>query len=99
MNQKQIFSNLSKNFITKKNLFVKKGEKMLVFGIEIPLIELLFALVIVIFILLIEIIVVIILLMQNLKKSKEMSVLLNKMSQLLLEVKRAEVKVIRDLKK
>lgn len=46
---------------------------MLVFGVDVPLIEVVFALAIISFILLIEIIVVTILLIQNLKKAKEVA--------------------------
>ena len=72
---------------------------MLVFGIDIPLIEVIFGLVLVSFIILAEIVVVVILLMKNLSRTKEMAELLNKLSNVLLEVKREEMKEIEKLKK
>ena len=71
---------------------------MLVFGIDIPLIEVIFGLVLVSFIILAEIVVVVILLMKNLSRTKEMAELLNKLSNVLLEVKREEMKEIEKLK-
>ena len=46
---------------------------MLIFGVDIPLIEVIFILTIINFILLIEVIVVVILLMQNLRKGKDLA--------------------------
>jgi len=44
---------------------------MIVFGVDMPLVEILFALAILNIIILVEVIVVVILLMRNLKKTKE----------------------------
>lgn len=71
---------------------------MLVFGVDVPLIEVVFGLTIVSFIILVEIVVVVILLMQNLKKAKELGSLLNRLSQVLLAVKKEEVKEIDRIK-
>jgi len=72
---------------------------MLVFGVDVPLIEVVFVLAIISFIILVEIIIVVILLMQNLKKGRELGETLGKLSHILLEVKRAEMKEIERLKK
>ena len=72
---------------------------MLVFGIDVPLIEVVFGLALISFIVLAEIIVVVILLMKNLNRTKELGELLNKLSQVLLEVKKAEMQEINKLKK
>ncbi len=72
---------------------------MLVFGVDVPLIEVVFILSIISFIILIEIIVVVILLMQNLRKGKEVGETLSKLSHILLEVKKVEMKEISKLKK
>ena len=72
---------------------------MLIFGIDVPLIEIVFALVLIVFIILVETIVVVILLMKNLNKTKKVSELLNQMSQVLLEVKKEEMKEIERLKR
>lgn len=72
---------------------------MLAFGVDVPLIEIVFALAIVGFILLIEIIVVVILLMQNLKKAKELGDSLGNLSKILLDVKKKEMGKIERVKK
>lgn len=72
---------------------------MIVGTVDIPLIEVVFALAIISFIILAEIIVVVVLLMQNLKKAKQVSGLLNRLSQVLLSVKKEEIKQIDRLKK
>lgn len=58
---------------------------MLVFGVDIPLVEMIFVLVVVMFVILVEIIIIVIFLMQNLKKAKELSDSLNDLSKDLLE--------------
>ncbi len=72
---------------------------MLVFGVDIPLIEVVFVLVIVSIIILIEIIVIVVLLTRNLKKTREVGDLLKELSNILLEVKREELKEIERLKR
>ncbi len=72
---------------------------MLVFGVDVPLIEVVFILVIVSIIILAEIIVVVILLMRNLKKTKEVGDLLKELSNILLEVKKEELREIERLKR
>ncbi len=71
---------------------------MLVFGVDIPLIEVVFALAMVGFIILVEIIIVVVLLMKNLNKAKELGDTLNKLAQVLLSVKKEEIKEIERLK-
>ena len=53
---------------------------MLVFGIDIPLVEIILVLAVVIFILLVEALVIIILLAGQMKKTKKLSVLIKKLS-------------------
>ncbi len=72
---------------------------MLVFGVDIPLIEVVFALAMVGFIILVEIIIVVVLLMKNLNKAKELGDTLNKLAQVLLSVKKEEIKEIERLKR
>jgi len=72
---------------------------MLVFGVDIPLIEVVFALALISFVILVEIIVVVILLMQNLNRSKDLSDTLVKLAQILLDVKKEELKEIEKLKR
>lgn len=64
---------------------------MLVFGIDIPLVEILLLLVIIIFILLVEAIVIISLLVNQMNKTKKMSELMEKLSGSLLDIKKAEI--------
>ena len=71
---------------------------MLVFGVDIPLIEVVFVLVIVSIIILIEIIVIVVLLTRNLKKTREVGDLLKELSNVLLAVKKEELKEIDRLK-
>ena len=72
---------------------------MLVFGIDIPLIEVVFALAMIGFIILVEIIIVVVLLMKNLNKAKELGDTLNKLAQVLLSVKKEEIREIERLKR
>jgi hypothetical protein len=64
---------------------------MLVFGVDIPLIELVLALAIILFLLLIEAIVVIALMVKQLQKSRKLGEVMEKMSDALLSIKKAEI--------
>ncbi|HLD80061.1 MAG TPA: hypothetical protein VJA18_05885 [Candidatus Nanoarchaeia archaeon] len=64
---------------------------MLVFGVDIPLVEIILLFGVVIFILLIESVIIIALLVKQLQKTKNVGVLLEKLSQTLLEIKKAEI--------
>lgn len=64
---------------------------MLVFGVDIPLIEVIFAVGIIMFILLIETIVVISLLIKQMNKSKRLAELVEKLSDSILDIKRSEI--------
>lgn len=64
---------------------------MLVFGIDVPLVEILLLLVIVIFILLVEAIVIISLLVSQMNKTKKMGESMEKLSGTLLDIKKAEL--------
>lgn len=64
---------------------------VLVGGIDIPLIEVLLVFGVVIFILLIESIIIISLLVKQLQKTRNVGLLLEKLSQILLEIKKAEI--------
>ena len=72
---------------------------MLVFGVDIPLIEVVFALAMIGFIILVEIIIVVVLLMKNLNKAKELGDTLNQLAKVLLSVKKEEIKEIERLKR
>ena len=64
---------------------------MLVFGVDIPLVEIILLFGVVIFILLVESVIIIALLVKQLQKTKNVGVLLEKLSQTLLEIKKAEI--------
>ena len=72
---------------------------MLVFGIDIPLIEILLVFSIIIFILFIEAIVVIALLMSQLNKMKGLASLLDRLSGTILDMKKNEMEEIDRLKR
>jgi predicted PurR-regulated permease PerM len=72
---------------------------MLVFGVDIPLVEVIFVLCIVIFLLLIEAIVVISLLMKQMHKTNKLGDLIQKLSQTLLEIKSAEIQELDKLRR
>ncbi|PIZ50588.1 hypothetical protein COY27_06610 [Candidatus Woesearchaeota archaeon CG_4_10_14_0_2_um_filter_33_13] len=72
---------------------------MLVFGVDIPLVEVIFVLSIIIFILLVESIVVISLLMKQMHKTNKLGDLVQKLSETLLEIKRAEIEELDKIRK
>lgn len=71
---------------------------MLVFGIDIPLVELMFVFTLIIFILLIEAVVVIMLLINHLNRSKKITELLSKLSETILAIKQKEMEELTMLK-
>lgn len=72
---------------------------MLVFGIDVPLIEVIFVFLIISFILLIEIIVIVALLVKHTNKSKKLTDLVEKLSETILEIKKAEIQELDKLKR
>jgi len=64
---------------------------MLAFGVDIPLVEIILIFGIVVFILLIESVIIIGLLVKQLQKTKNVGMLLERLSQVLLEIKKAEI--------
>ena len=75
-----------------KSIHDTNGDKMvLVGGVDIPLIEVILVFGVVVFILLVESIVIISLLVRQLQKTKNMGMLLERLSQVLLEIKKAEI--------
>ena len=72
---------------------------MIVFGIDIPLVEIIFTLAVIMFILFIESLFIIMMLVKQMNKTKKMVELLQNLSQTLLEVKRTEVEGFRGLKR
>ena len=72
---------------------------MLVFGIDIPLVEVIFALAIIIFILLVESIVIISLLIKQMNKSKKLGTLIEQLSETLLQIIKAEIEELDKIKR
>ena len=64
---------------------------VLVSGIDIPLLEVILIFGVIIFILLIESIIIISLLVKQLQKTKNVGLLLERLSQVLLEIKKVEI--------
>lgn len=72
---------------------------MLVFGINVPLVEVMLVMAVIIFILLIEAIVVISLQIRQLNKSRKLGGLIETLSETLLEIKKAEIEELDKLKR
>ena len=72
---------------------------MLIFGVDVPLIEIVFALAVVMFILLLEMIVVIALLLKEMQKTKHLAELVEKLSETILLIKKAEIEELDKIRK
>ena len=71
---------------------------MLLFGIDVPLVELVLAFVIVLFLVLVEAIIIISLLVKQLNKTKKLGDLIEKLSSTLLQIKKKELEELDKLK-
>ncbi len=71
---------------------------MIVFGIDIPLIEIILAIGIILFILLVEVIVVVALLVRELNKTRKLGELISTLSNTLLEIKKKEIEELDKLR-
>jgi hypothetical protein len=71
---------------------------MLVFGVDIPLVEIMLVFSIIIFVLLVEAIFVIMMQMKHLNKAKKMAELINKLSETVLAIKAKEIEQLDKLK-
>jgi len=71
---------------------------MLLFGVDVPLVEVVFALAVVMFILLIEMIIVISLMIKEMNKTKHLTELVEKLSETILSIKKAEIEELDKLK-
>ncbi len=72
---------------------------MLVFGVDVPLIEIVFILAIILFVVLIEVIIIISMLVRQTNKSKDLSMSIERLTEALLNVKHAEMKELEMLKR
>lgn len=72
---------------------------MLVFGIDVPLVEVILAFTILVFILFIETVVVLILLVRQINKTKKLSEIVTHLSETFLEIKKKEIEELDKLKK
>ena len=72
---------------------------MLIFGIDVPLIELILAFVVVLFLVLVEAIIIISLLVKQLNKTKKLGDLIEKLSSTLLQIKKKELEELDKLKR
>ena len=71
---------------------------MLVFGIDIPLIEVILGLTLIIFVLMAESIIVVALLIKQMNKAKKFMALIEKLSNTLLSIKKAEIEELDKLR-
>ena len=71
---------------------------MLVFGVDVPLVEVIFTLALVIFFLLVESIIVVALLLKQMNKTKQLTGFIKNLSDTLLQIKKAEVDELERLK-
>ena len=72
---------------------------MLVFGIDIPLVEVVLAFSIIAFMLLVEAIIIIALLSKHLFKMKKLGELVEKLSETILEIKKKEIEELDQIKR
>lgn len=72
---------------------------MLVFGVDIPLVEIILLLAIIMFVLLVEAIITISLLVSQMNKTKKMGEIMQKLSETLLEIKKAEIAELDKIKR
>lgn len=72
---------------------------MLVFGVDIPLIEIIFAVGVIMFLLLIEAVVVVILLLKQMNKTRKLVSLVENLSETILEIKKAEIEELDKLRR
>lgn len=72
---------------------------MIIFGTDIPLVEVIFGFTIISFLLLVEIIIVTIVLIKQMNDIKKLGSLINKLSDTLLQIKKVEVEELDKLKK
>jgi len=71
---------------------------MLVFGIDVPLVEIILGILVVVFLLFVEAIILIGLITKQMQKSKRLGDLIEKLSETLLAVKKAEIEELEKLK-
>ena len=71
---------------------------MLVFGVDVPLVEVIFTLAIILFFLLVESIIVVTLLLKQMNKTKQLSGLIKNLSETLLQIKKAEIDELERIK-
>jgi hypothetical protein len=64
---------------------------MLIFGADIPLVEVVFGLAVIIFMILLEVIVLVLLMLKQMQKTKQLGVLIEKLSETILSIKKAEI--------
>ena len=72
---------------------------MLVFGVDVPLVEVVLAFAIIAFLILIEAIIVIALLSKHLSKTRKLGELVEKLSEVILEIKKKEIEELDKIKR
>ena len=72
---------------------------MLIFGIDVPLVEIILTLGVIIFILFVEAVIVISLLIKQLQRTRQLSELIERLSEVILSIKKAEIEELDSLRK
>jgi hypothetical protein len=72
---------------------------MLMFGVDVPLVELIMVLIVIVVLLLIEVIVVMVITMKQMNKSKQAHELMKQMAGVLLQIKKEEEKTLMRFKR
>lgn len=72
---------------------------MLIFGLDIPLVEIILTLGLIMFILFVEAVIVISLLIKQLQRTRQLGELVEKLSETILSIKKAEIEELDSLRK
>lgn len=72
---------------------------MLIFGVDVPLVEIILTFAILIFLLFVETVVVLILLVQQMNKTRKLGDLLTRLSETILSIKKKEIEELDALKR
>jgi len=72
---------------------------MLIFGVDVPLVEIILTLGIIVFILFVEAVIVISLLVKQLQRTKQLGEMIEKLSETILSIKKAEIDELDSLRK
>jgi Flp pilus assembly protein TadB len=72
---------------------------MITFGVDVPLVEILFAIGLIMFVLLVELIIVVIILSRQMNETKKLSQLSKEMSEVLLQINQSQINELTKLRR